>query len=551
MVLSIPSCIVCKIAPEQEPKPVISQPVVDIIDALFVKNDIPFDIIIYGGFSDQTLDIFDQLPSLAGMNLYIALYQYFLIRSQNGLELVTFEWYTDKVCNVPMIIPINTFDTNLMKWKNELKIPGKFRQFYGCMLTIGVAVGRMHVDLDVSNNLVGPPIDLFKAMASVGNFTINHQHIQKPDGLCMQPIAQNGQTLDIQVYFQMPRVAFSRFTDVMHLTTVFLGESVTFLLTEPEAYSSYEKLVLPFDTLTWIFSIAVFLGAFVCIFIINLISPTMQNLFYGEHVTSPALNVIGIYFGSSQISLPFRNFPRIILVTFIMFCLVLRTAYQGVLFEMVAGDIRKPLPKTVDDLYKMNYTITIGDDLEESMEETIPEDRRPNVIVMNIADQEIEIMHNISNSALKFAHCSYEKMLQCYQNHFPESGGFLKEHLYSFITGFMLYHFHFLFELTDETVQALLTGGILQHSFEMEDFKANHEVHSMAMNIRSMTEKSKVMTMDDLSYGFTLWMFSCLITFIVFLVEMTTFYLGFGPFIYYFKCFVNLVVLKICTNRIR
>jgi hypothetical protein len=301
----------------------------------------------------------------------IALYEYFLIGSRNGFELVTFEWYTETACNVPLIIPLNFFDTNLMQWRHELKIPRKFRSFHGCMLTIGATVGRMYVSMDVSNNLVGPPIDLFKAMASVGNFTYNYQLLKQDVNYGMVGVPQNGRIIDIQIYFQIPRIAFSSLTDSFHLTTVFLEEKVTFVLTEAEAYSSYEKLLLPFDTLTWIFSLTVFVFAFSSIFAINLISPHLQNLFYGEYVSTPALNVIGIYFGSSQIKLPFRNFPRIILITFIMFCLVLRTAYQGVLFEMVAGDMRKPLPKTIDDLYKMNYTISVGDDLEESLDEVL------------------------------------------------------------------------------------------------------------------------------------------------------------------------------------
>jgi hypothetical protein len=160
---------------------------------------------------------------------------------------------------------------------------------------------------------------------------------------------------------------------------------------------------------------------------------------------------------------------------------------------------------------------------------------------VDVAEQEKALMQNITNSALKLAYCSYYRMLRIYQNHYPSSGGFLKEDLYSFITGFTILHFHFLFELADETVQFMLSGGILQHSFEMDDYSMNKDVFEDAKHFLCSNGKSKVLTMDDLSYGFTLWMISCMVTLIVFLLELTTFYLRFEPFSYYFKCLVNLL----------
>jgi hypothetical protein len=44
-------------------------------------------------------------------------------------------------------------------------------------------------------------------------------------------------------------------------------------------------------------------------------------------------------------------------MAFILFCLIIRNAYQGVLFEMVATDMRKESPNTMEELLKQNYTI--------------------------------------------------------------------------------------------------------------------------------------------------------------------------------------------------
>ena len=89
---------------------------------------------------------------------------------------------------------------------------------------------------------------------------------------------------------------------------------------------------------------------------------------------TPALNVGAIFFGMSQTQVSFRNFPRIILITYILFCLVMRTAYQGVLFELIAADIRKPLPKTFHDLYIRNYTIHTVTLLKDAFIEFLPKE---------------------------------------------------------------------------------------------------------------------------------------------------------------------------------
>lgn len=157
---------------------------------------------------------------------------------------------------------------------------------------------------------------------------------------------------------------------------MFNDEKVSCLLTPGEPYDSYEKLVFPFDFLTWIFLAVVFGCTFLSIFIINTFSRKIQNIIYGENVLTPAQNVGAILFGMSQTKLPIKNFPRIILITFVLFCLVMRTAYQGVLFELIAADIRKPLPKTFHDLFVMNYSIQAINLIEVPLKEMLRNNER-------------------------------------------------------------------------------------------------------------------------------------------------------------------------------
>jgi hypothetical protein len=129
-----------------------------------------------------------------------------------------------------------------------------------------------------------------------------------------------------------------------------------------QSYTSYEKLLLPFDFTTWCFLLITFFSAFAIIFIIDLMPVFLHSIVYGKGVKMPMLNVLRTFFGIAQARLPEGNFSRIILMSFILFCLVIRTAYQGVFFELLTTDMRKPQPETVDDLFSRNYTIFAAND---------------------------------------------------------------------------------------------------------------------------------------------------------------------------------------------
>jgi hypothetical protein len=105
-------------------------------------------------------------------------------------------------------------------------------------------------------------------------------------------------------------------------------DRMVFAISEAELYSSYEKILLPFDELTWYLLTATFGFAFGAIFVVSRMSRRWQDVVYGEGVRVPAFNVIGTFFGIAQTHLPTTFFARAILILFIGFCLIFRTAYQ-------------------------------------------------------------------------------------------------------------------------------------------------------------------------------------------------------------------------------
>jgi len=165
--------------------------------------------------------------------------------------------------------------------------------------------------------------------------------------------------------FNEPNVVFFVYslTDLsqknLRMTNAFEEVKILVVSTPADAYTPYEKLLLPFDTETWILLIVTFLLTFVIILIINKLSKRAQNIVYGKQVDTPIWNVISIFFGISQTKLPTENFSRFILTLFIIFCLIFRTCFQSKSFEFMTSEPRRAPPKTPQDLIDMNYTLLV------------------------------------------------------------------------------------------------------------------------------------------------------------------------------------------------
>lgn len=117
------------------------------------------------------------------------------------------------------------------------------------------------------------------------------------------------------------------------LTQPFLFEEYRVLIPVGESFSTYDKLISPFDLQTWLLIIFTFLSAFFVIFAVNLTNSDVRNFVFGKNVTSPTLNIAMLFFGLSQVKVPRRNFSRYLVIVFILYSMIIRTCYQSKMFE--------------------------------------------------------------------------------------------------------------------------------------------------------------------------------------------------------------------------
>lgn len=272
---------------------------------------------------DKILKTFLSFKSLEDAKKYSILlkdftafnYFYFVIKIKSQIYLATFEWYSKKHCNIPHLKVLNIFDKSSKIWKNQLKFERKFRNFYNCKISFFIPTDSIEVYFDHFGKLQGSLVEINKAIAKVGNFQAE--------------IFFGAETVNyfVDVIQQLESILTKSKID--QLTSVYWHQDIVFYITPAEQYTQWEKVTLPFDLSTWIWMMVVFGLAFGATLIINRMSSEIRNLFLGSSAKYPAYNILGTFFGISQTRSPEGNFGRFILMIFILFCLVMRTAYQG------------------------------------------------------------------------------------------------------------------------------------------------------------------------------------------------------------------------------
>lgn len=172
----------------------------------------------------------------------------------------------------------------------------------------------------------------------------------------------------------------------------------------------------------------------------------------------------------------------------------------------MTSEMRKKSPEIIEDLFTQNYTIV---SLNQNwsinfLESLIPESQRPKIMKLSEKLFFEFFIKFIDDDSAKFAFFTDES---------PKLRGIqLKETLLSDRDGIRMGRNHALFWLSEDLLQFLTAGGIPQriYNFYNEIFYPPKEKEIL---------EPKVMTIDDLSYGFVIWIIASGFTVFIFVFE--------------------------------
>lgn len=280
-------------------------------------------------------------------------FQYFIVEENDAIKLMTFVWFTDEKCNEAQLTEVNSFDKVSRTWKNDFFAVEKFKDFKGCSVTLGAFWDYPALSFLATENgylYFGQNAKMMVGLANALNFSLNINPFHRRYG--------ENIPVDYLVHLQSMN-NFEAFRGNSFFTTPYAYLNDYVAVPVGEDLNGYEKLLLPFDFETWMCILATFVAAFSIAFVVAFSSTKIRNFVFGKNITTPKMNIVAIFFGISQITMPGKNFSRFLNMLFILYCLIIRTAYQGKMFEFLQQNITKDSIQSIEEIIDKNITLYV------------------------------------------------------------------------------------------------------------------------------------------------------------------------------------------------
>jgi hypothetical protein len=248
--------------------------------------------------------------------------------------------------------------------------PPKTRDYQGCPVRVAAKLTPPIFTLSKDSNgkfiFGGLEGKILKYVADYLNFTLVPKLLKIHDEWGL--VSSNGSKTeilkwllndetDITYGIQLNYQAYEKYE--IKPSRVFDVFNLVWVIPPGRHYTSFEKLLQPFDLYVWICYLLIFHAAIIAIFILKGRPKIVRNFILGRDVRTPILNLIAISFGVTAFKVPGRNFARTLLMIYILYMLVMRTAYQGALFKSLQMDLHKPVPKSILEMIDKDFEFYI------------------------------------------------------------------------------------------------------------------------------------------------------------------------------------------------
>lgn len=287
-----------------------------------------------------------------------------LFEDKDVVSLISFTPFTSLECGVSKPVIVNQMKDGQFL-NTDVFFRKKFKNLFNCGVKIAASestpslMGTKHSDGSYSYH--GYDYKLITLLSKLMNFKIDLDFTSKTGS--WGEIFENGSSTGTirklmdgeadlivgNLFLMATRMKY------MSNTLSYLSIPVVLIIPPGQSFSSFEKLFKPFQTTVWIYVIVIILIGFIVIFITKSQNKSVQHFVFGEGVSYQHLNMLLIFVGGSQHLLPRYNFSRFILMTFILFCLVGRTLYQGSLYKFIQTDNQAAEIATIDELVEQGF----------------------------------------------------------------------------------------------------------------------------------------------------------------------------------------------------
>lgn len=218
----------------------------------------------------------------------------YLIEENGEIVMAAISMFTAQQCDVLQVVETNRFSKESLKWQTNKFFTPEINNFHGCEQTF------FHFP-----EILSPLVELIVDAAEVSlNVTFK-------SGI------ETNLTFGLGTYHNSYKSKF--------MTAPIFNGFYCLLIPPGEPYSPFEKLFLPFDFHVWIWFLIVFTVAYIVVFILTFASDAeVKKFIVGEKVKASSVNIFMIFMGGGLTTLPKKNFPRFLLMSFLLYCLIMR-----------------------------------------------------------------------------------------------------------------------------------------------------------------------------------------------------------------------------------
>lgn len=279
-------------------------------------------------------------------------------------------------CDDESPVKINEFERKSMRWLTNNYFPKKFKNLQKCSIRCGlfklVPVNIIDHFPNGSIHLRGFDVDVFtELMNSVNakvNFTVYPIDTGKifpngsASGLLGQMIKGNVDASTRSWSLQLDR------RKVLTETTSYFSDKLVLIMPLPVALNPLMKFIRPLGSEVWFAVFGLVFVAAIAIWVFKIIPKRFHERIIGKPLRNEFLNILIGFIGLSQTSLPEKNFPRFLLMMFLIFCLIVRSLYLGSLFNMLKSEIRSKEFTTISDFYNAGFDFYMYDSLSQRLD---------------------------------------------------------------------------------------------------------------------------------------------------------------------------------------
>ncbi|KAG5681337.1 hypothetical protein PVAND_010782 [Polypedilum vanderplanki] len=443
----------------------------------------------------------------------------FLLKDSGEINLITFMPFTKEMnCGNTRPKIINQY-VNGSFWSEVQYYPEKLTNLFQCpvkVVTFNAPPMMMIKYSDDSFQLYGVDGEMMTALAKELNFKIDVHHISDlirwgslVNGTstgAMRMVINNEVDLTVGMY----TITYQR---SKLMTSSEFYYSVPFILIVPpgSTLTSLEKLFRPFQLHVWILLLLIFVIAFITVIIIRFQSKSVQDFVFGKNNRSPILNILNGFLGSTQTILPKRNFARYLLITYLLFCLVKRSLYQGALFQFLQKDEQKSEIQSIDELVEKGFKVyMLPSSLEHTQNMKFKNQRRA-VNSTVLSEKRLETLNPLSQHAVS---SSLEQIL--YYNKLNYKNNTLtvcREYLFTFQYGIYFRKNSYLTKMFNKKISLFKTAGLI-------DYWSSDFISNKYLNMKIDSDGPKKLNMEHLLGSFELLAAGALITIIIFIFEI-------------------------------